>query len=288
MELACPKEVRIENDFPRLFLIYKKKELFRNRTINGGKVKVRVHRRKKESKAKPLDFTNVGGIFVVLLGGIVVSLFVAIIEFLWHARKNHANHQHSVWWELVKELRFSVQCGASNRKALLARRCSQCTIDRIDTELQTMPNTTALQRRSHSHRSSSSQSINLGANLHPTKYRTTIERTSDLDKFDTLLMLASESSNRLDKNRKQIRVTSGSPSRKSVPLLLVESEAVSNHISTMRSPHVRFNSAESSVRSSIQSRQYEDGDGDLPSGSDVPSRSASSVNPRLPLRISRL
>ncbi|CAF4495772.1 unnamed protein product, partial [Rotaria magnacalcarata] len=48
---------------------------------------------KKDSKANPLGLTNVGGIFVVLLGGIVLSIFVAILEFLWHARKNHADRR---------------------------------------------------------------------------------------------------------------------------------------------------------------------------------------------------
>jgi len=125
---------------------------------------------------------------------------------------------------------------------LIARRCSQCTIDRIDTELQAM-NNTAGQRRSRSHRSSSSQSINLGANLHPSRYRTTIERTSDLDKFDTLLMLASENSIRSEKGRKQHRTSSQSPLRKSVPLLLIESEAIASHMPMIRSHHVRFDSA---------------------------------------------
>jgi hypothetical protein len=59
-----------------------------------------------------LGLTNVGGIFVVLigkkkrnviksiiyiimfdLGGVFLSLLVAILEFLWHARKNHANRR---------------------------------------------------------------------------------------------------------------------------------------------------------------------------------------------------
>jgi hypothetical protein len=29
------------------------------------------------------------------LGGVFLSLLVAILEFLWHARKNHANRQVS-------------------------------------------------------------------------------------------------------------------------------------------------------------------------------------------------
>jgi hypothetical protein len=63
-----------------------------------------------------LGLTNVGGIFVVLLGkrktqthlngyfflimfdlgGVFLSLLVAILEFLWHARKNHANRRVSL------------------------------------------------------------------------------------------------------------------------------------------------------------------------------------------------
>jgi len=50
---------------------------------------------------------------------------------------------------------------------------------------------------------------------------------------------------------------------------------------------VVFFSSDSSVRSSLQYPPSEDGDGD-PDGSDVPSGSTSSINPRLPLRISRL
>jgi hypothetical protein len=59
-----------------------------------------------------LGLTNVGGIFVVLLGkkiniksiidiimfdlgGVFLSLLVAILEFLCHARKNHDNRRVS-------------------------------------------------------------------------------------------------------------------------------------------------------------------------------------------------
>ena len=58
-----------------------------------------------------MGLTNVGGIFVVLLGrqklllirqmnniilysgGVCLSLLVAVLEFLWHARKNHEHRQ---------------------------------------------------------------------------------------------------------------------------------------------------------------------------------------------------
>jgi hypothetical protein len=44
---------------------------------------------------------------------------------------------------------------------------------------------------------------------------------------------------------------------------------------------------DSSIRNNLQCSHEEDGDGD-PNGSDVPSGSTSSTNPRFPLRISRL
>jgi len=68
-----------------------------------------------------LGVTNVGGIFVVLLGknqtikfiyslilylgGVVLSLCVAILEFLWHARKNHANRRVTFHKRLTIDLR---------------------------------------------------------------------------------------------------------------------------------------------------------------------------------------
>jgi len=136
----------------------------------------------------------------------------------------------------MKELRFSIQCGASNRKALKPRRCSQCKLDQIDTELDTITQQRIC--RSQSNRSSSTASGHFGTTLQPPKHRATIERTSDLDKFDTLLMLAAERTNRLDAHRKQQRFSSTSPQRRTVPLILVEQQTP-NHLPNIRSEHVR-------------------------------------------------
>jgi hypothetical protein len=38
--------------------------------------------------ANELGVENVGGVFVVLLGGLALSTIVAVIEFIWKARKN--------------------------------------------------------------------------------------------------------------------------------------------------------------------------------------------------------
>jgi len=87
--------------------------------------------------------------------------------------------------------------------------------------------------------------MNFNTNLQPPKYRTTNERTSDLDKFDTLLMLAAERTNRLDRHynqQHQPRFSSTSPPRRPGPILIVEQKG-SNHHPNTRSHHVRFTSA---------------------------------------------
>ncbi|CAF1512058.1 unnamed protein product [Rotaria sp. Silwood1] len=252
---------------------------------------------KKDPKPNPLDLTNVGGIFVVLLGGVFLSLLVAILEFLWHARKNHANRRHSVWWELIKELRFSIQCGASNRKALIARRCSQCTIDNDDIELNEIPQANQLLHRTHSNRSSSSISANTtGSNLQVSKRRTTTERTGDSDKFDTLLMLAAERTNYLDNRRKKYfydshidrkhRHLSSSPQRKDIPLVLIE-KYTSDQESNQRPHQVHFSTnGDSTARSSLRIPHNEDDD-DV-NAADISSGSTSSMNLHPLPRVSRL
>jgi hypothetical protein len=146
----------------------------------------------------------------------------------------------------MKELRFSIQCGASNRKALVARRCSQCTTENDDVELNELPQQNQITHPTYSNRSSSSASGHLQAPRH----RSTTERTSDTDKFDTLLMLAAERTNYLDSRRKNYhesrhhrkhRNLSSSPQRKDIPLVLIEQQSSpSNHESMTRLHQVRF------------------------------------------------
>jgi hypothetical protein len=158
----------------------------------------------------------------------------------------------------VKELRFSIQCGASNRKALVARRCSQCTIENDNIELDEIPQQNQLLHRTFSNRSSSS----LPGHLQAPKHRTKFEQTSDSDKFDTLLMLAAERTNYLDTRRKNYynetrshkhRNLSSSPERKDIPLVLIEQQSPSNHESKLRSHQVRFstNNAGMIINSSV-------------------------------------
>ena len=43
---------------------------------------------KTESKANALGVENVGGIFVVLIGGLTCAVIVAFLEFVWNSKKN--------------------------------------------------------------------------------------------------------------------------------------------------------------------------------------------------------
>ncbi|CAF3034688.1 unnamed protein product [Rotaria socialis] len=257
---------------------------------------------KKDSKANPLGLTNVGGIFVVLLGGIVLSIFVAILEFLWHARKNHADRrvslfirirfrfilghfynynkkqkkyfQHSVWWELLKEVRFSIQCGASNRKALVTRRCSQCEHDADPCTLAHHPH----------RRSSSLASVNFGRT---SKTRTTIEKTPELDKFDTVLMLATEQRNHSDSYSRRHHSSMRSQRKKSPSLLLVEQQP-SNHVHRIQTQQTPLNkNPDSSAKYGLKSHRGEDDNGN---SADINAslNSSLSTNSRFPLRVSRL
>lgn len=43
---------------------------------------------KKDSKAHPLGVQNVGGIFVVLIGGLIFAIIVSVFEFSYFAKHN--------------------------------------------------------------------------------------------------------------------------------------------------------------------------------------------------------
>ena len=47
--------------------------------------------KKGSSSVTELSLGNVGGVFVVLLAGLAFSLFTAVCEFMWRARKNSRN-----------------------------------------------------------------------------------------------------------------------------------------------------------------------------------------------------
>jgi hypothetical protein len=58
---------------------------------------------KKKDSASELSVANVGGIFVVLVFGLIVAFIVAILEFFWIAKKpsndqvNFYSHTHNAF-----------------------------------------------------------------------------------------------------------------------------------------------------------------------------------------------
>jgi len=71
---------------------------------------------KKDSKANALNVENVGGIFVVLVGGLILAVIVSIIEFIYYAKKNSSKIKKPLLTQMFDELKFAIQCGGSAKK----------------------------------------------------------------------------------------------------------------------------------------------------------------------------
>ncbi|XP_053396125.1 glutamate receptor ionotropic, kainate 2-like isoform X3 [Mercenaria mercenaria] len=60
----------------------------------------------KKKNTNALGVANVGGVFVVLAGGTIFALLVAILEFLWKVSRNARVDKQTFWSEMTEELRF--------------------------------------------------------------------------------------------------------------------------------------------------------------------------------------
>ncbi|KAL8560806.1 hypothetical protein ACOMHN_064091 [Nucella lapillus] len=81
----------------------------------------------KSSKANALGVENVGGIFVVLMGGLALAVLVAICEFLWRSGRNARADRTSLCSEMAQEMRFAVRCiGSGGGRKPRTRPCSIC------------------------------------------------------------------------------------------------------------------------------------------------------------------
>ncbi|KAM9511001.1 glutamate receptor ionotropic, kainate 5-like isoform 2-T2 [Salvelinus alpinus] len=58
---------------------------------------------------------NIGGIFVVLICGLIIAVFVAIMEFVWSTRCSSETDEVSVCQEMLTEFRNAVSCKKSSR-----------------------------------------------------------------------------------------------------------------------------------------------------------------------------
>jgi hypothetical protein len=67
------------------------------------------------SAASELGLANVGGVFVVLMGGMGVAIIMALCEFIWKSRKLAMEEHASLCTEMGKELQFALKCRGSTK-----------------------------------------------------------------------------------------------------------------------------------------------------------------------------
>ncbi|RNA26254.1 glutamate receptor kainate 2-like isoform X1, partial [Brachionus plicatilis] len=91
---------------------------FYNRWWKGGSTCIRDE--KKDSKANPLKVENVGGIFVVLVGGCLLAVVVSFFEFIYYAKTNSKLIKKPVCSQMIDDLRFAIKCGGSAKKIQLS------------------------------------------------------------------------------------------------------------------------------------------------------------------------
>jgi hypothetical protein len=77
---------------------------------------------KKGSAVNELSLANVGGVFVVLLGGLAFSILMALCEFMWRARKITSTSadeaSKSMCNEMVKDIKFALSCQSSTKSVV--------------------------------------------------------------------------------------------------------------------------------------------------------------------------
>ncbi|XP_076667715.1 kainate-type ionotropic glutamate receptor subunit 1D isoform X9 [Andrena cerasifolii] len=71
---------------------------------------------KSSSTANELGLANVGGVFVVLMGGMGIACVIAVCEFVWKSRKVAIEERKSVCSEMASELRYALDCGNGTKK----------------------------------------------------------------------------------------------------------------------------------------------------------------------------
>ncbi|XP_067910302.1 glutamate receptor ionotropic, kainate 4 isoform X2 [Heterodontus francisci] len=124
--IGLPLASLFRNDFDLAILQLQENnqlEMLKHKWWDGGKCP------KEEHRAKGLGMENIGGIFVVLICGLIVAVVMAVIEFTWTMRHS-TETEISVCQEMLKELRSIVSCQESfqsRRKRRLIRTCSSHT-----------------------------------------------------------------------------------------------------------------------------------------------------------------
>uniref|UniRef100_A0A8C1XCA1 Glutamate receptor n=1 Tax=Cyprinus carpio TaxID=7962 RepID=A0A8C1XCA1_CYPCA len=85
-------------------------EILKRRWWEGGKCP-----KEEDHRAKGLGMENIGGIFVVLICGLIIAVFVAIMEFVWSTRRSAETDEVSVCQEMMTEFRNVIACKKNSR-----------------------------------------------------------------------------------------------------------------------------------------------------------------------------
>ncbi|XP_060086379.1 glutamate receptor ionotropic, kainate 2-like [Ylistrum balloti] len=90
---------------------------------------------KAKEVSAALGVKNVGGVFVVVIGGMFAAVVVAICEFIYTAKKNAREDKQSLCSEMAEEFMFAIRCFGSSTKEV--KRKPEDEI--VDNGLQFMP-----------------------------------------------------------------------------------------------------------------------------------------------------
>ncbi|XP_066229729.1 glutamate receptor ionotropic, kainate 5 isoform X5 [Saccopteryx leptura] len=85
-------------------------EILKRKWWEGGRCP-----KEEDHRAKGLGMENIGGIFVVLICGLIIAVFVAVMEFIWSTRRTAESEEVSVCQEMLQELRHAVSCRKTSR-----------------------------------------------------------------------------------------------------------------------------------------------------------------------------
>ncbi|XP_058136326.1 glutamate receptor ionotropic, kainate 5 isoform X5 [Dasypus novemcinctus] len=85
-------------------------EILKRKWWEGGRCP-----KEEDHRAKGLGMENIGGIFVVLICGLIIAVFVAVMEFIWSTRRSAESEEVSVCQEMLRELRHAVSCRKTSR-----------------------------------------------------------------------------------------------------------------------------------------------------------------------------
>ncbi|KAM4824969.1 glutamate receptor ionotropic, kainate 5 [Thomomys bottae] len=85
-------------------------EILKRKWWEGGRCP-----KEEDHRAKGLGMENIGGIFVVLICGLIIAVFVAVMEFIWSTRRSAESEEVSLCQEMLQELRHAVSCRKTSR-----------------------------------------------------------------------------------------------------------------------------------------------------------------------------